>query len=119
MALGNANTSAQARGRNEAIVVKRRKQIVLAQDYQGLSRSSVQQGDACRVRGLSVGGDTFFYNRTSGLVSENDVAYLIKRADPTQFLPAGYYMIEFESSNFNMRIGENGIVINNPPDAAC
>ena len=119
MALGNANSSSQAGGRNEAIVVKRRKQVVLAQDYQGLSRSSVQSGDACRVRGLSVGEDTFFYNRASGNVSENDVAYLIKKADPTQFLPAGYYMIEFESANFNMRIGENGIVINNPPDAGC
>ena len=35
MALGNANTQAQSRGKNKAVVVKRRKEVVLAADYKG------------------------------------------------------------------------------------
>ena len=34
MALGNSNSSAQSRGKNKAVVVKRRKEVVAAKDYQ-------------------------------------------------------------------------------------
>ena len=33
MALGNANTTAQSRGKNKSILVRRRKEVVVAKGY--------------------------------------------------------------------------------------
>ena len=50
MALGNANTSAQSRGKNKSILVKRRKEVVLAKTYGSISGTTVQARAACNTR---------------------------------------------------------------------
>ena len=36
MALGNANSSAQSRGKNKPVIVKRRKEVVTAKNYRSI-----------------------------------------------------------------------------------
>ena len=47
MALGNSNASAQSRGKNKAVVVKRRKEVVLAKDFHAISGSLITGGAPC------------------------------------------------------------------------
>ena len=47
MALGNANTSAQARGKNKPVVVKRRKEVVMAKNYNSFQ---IHESDFAGVR---------------------------------------------------------------------
>ena len=48
MALGNANASAQARGKNKPVEIKRTKEVVMAKNYNSITSSPVQSSDACR-----------------------------------------------------------------------
>ncbi len=48
MALGNANGSSQSRGKNKPVIVKRRKEVVMAKDYNSFA---AQQ---CKLVALAV-----------------------------------------------------------------
>ena len=110
MALGNASSSAQARGNNEAVVVKRRKEIVLAKNYTAFLCSDAQGSarGACNFRG-SV-NNTYFHTG-DGLPQGGDRVYLIKRADPRGVLGEGWYLVTVDSTKYSMKIsGSNGAI---------
>ena len=44
MALGNANTTAQARGKNKSVIVKRRKEVVIAKGTHNWGPSTMECG---------------------------------------------------------------------------
>ena len=108
MALGNANTSAQSRGKNKPILVKRRKEVVIAKDYNSFSSSPMQASNACRFGGSL--GETFYHNGSRTLPAANDVVYLTRRANPRGVLEAGHYKIVIGGRNYNMEVGSSGVV---------
>jgi len=108
MALGNANSSAQSRGKNKPILVKRRKEVVMAKNYNSLTSSPMQASDACRFRGSL--SETFYHSGSSALPSRSDVVYSARRANSRGVLEAGNYKILVGGANYNMVIAANGVV---------
>ena len=108
MALGNANSSAQARGKNKPILVKRRKEVVMAKNYSSITSSPVQSSAACRYSGSL--SETFYHNGARVLPATNDVVYATKRADSRTVVAAGHYRIQISSSYYNMEVGASGII---------
>jgi hypothetical protein len=108
MALGNANTSAQARGKNKPVIVKRRKEVVMAKGYNSFASSTVQASNACRSGGSL--SETFYHNGNRLLPATNDVVYSTRRANPRGVLEAGHYKILIGSRNYNMQVGSSGVV---------
>ena len=92
MALGNANTSAQARGKNKSILVKRRKEVVAARGYTSFSSSTVQSRSACNYRGSI--DQTYYHNGRGSLPVAGDKVYKVARANDRYFLADGHYKID-------------------------
>ena len=109
MALGNANTTAQARGKNKPVIVKRRKEVVMAKDYNSFSSSTVQASIACRFSGSL--GETFYHNGSRTLPAANDVVYLTRRANPRGVLEAGHYKIVIGGRNYSIQVSSSGVVL--------
>ena len=99
MALGNANTSAQARGKNKPVIVKRRKEIVLAKTYGSISGTRVQARAACNTRdSLS---ETYYHNGGRSTPSVNDRVYVSRRADDRRgVLQDGFYKVTADNRSF-------------------
>ena len=108
MALGNANTSAQARGKNKSVIVKRRKEVVLAKGYSSFASSTVQANNACRFGGSL--GETFYHNGARAIPAASDVVYSTRRANPRGVLEAGHYKIVIGGRNYNMQVGSSGVI---------
>ena len=108
MALGNANSSAQARGKNKPILVRRRKEVVIAKNYNSITSSPVQSSAACRYSGSL--SETFYHNGARALPATNDVIYSTKRADSRTVVAAGHYKIQISSSSYSVQVGSSGIV---------
>ena len=113
MALGNANTSAQSRGKNRPILVKSRKEVVIAKNYNTVTCSdSESSGSAsCRISSGSV-TNTYFHNGSSSIPDVGDIVYPKKRANSKNVLLAGHYKIGpyGRGSYKSMEIGSNGVV---------
>ena len=108
MALGNANSSAQSRGKNKPILVKRRKEVVMAKNYNSVTCSPVQASNACSFReSLS---ETFYHSGNSALPSRGDVVYSTRRANRKTAVEVGHYKILVGGANYNMEIAANGVV---------
>ena len=99
MALGNANTSAQTRGKNRPILVRRRKEVVLARTYGSISGTTVQARAACGTRDSL---DKTYYHNGSGLTPRvNDKVYISRRADNRRgLLQDGFYKITANNRDF-------------------
>ena len=108
MALGNANSSAQSRGKNKPILVKRRKEVVMAKDYNSFTSSPTQASDACRFGGSL--SETFYHNGARALPAANDVVYSTRRANSRGVVEAGHYKIVIAGRNYNMEVGRSGVV---------
>lgn len=92
MALGNANTSAQARGKNKPVVVKRRKEVVMAKDYNSfeiVKESFAGVRYACESS-ASV-NTTVYHNGSSAAPGKNDKVYTRPRANGKYLLKDGFY----------------------------
>jgi len=113
MALGNANTSAQSRGKNKSILVKRRKEVVIAKNYNTVTCSDRESSGSasCRISSGSV-TNTYFHNGSSSIPDVGDIVYPRMRADSKNVLLAGHYKIGpyARGSYKNMEIGSNGVV---------
>jgi len=111
MALGNANSSAQSRGKNKPVIVKRRKEVVTAKDYYSISSSTVQSRSACGAS-LSM-TETYYYNGSSSLFPVvNDIIYTSKRATDPNVFTAGHYKMTRNGTNFvSLEVNDSGVVI--------
>jgi len=109
MALGNANTSAQSRGKNKSILVRRRKEVVAARDYNSISGTTVQARAACSTRNpLS---ETYYHNGSGSTPRVNDKAYMSRRADDRRgALQDGFYKVTANNRNFFSIQITNGVV---------
>ncbi len=111
MALGNANTQAQSRGKNKPVIVKRRKEIVLAKSYNTVTCGPKLAANTCRTTRDAEVTETYFYNGSASAPEAGDVVYPARRADSRNVLEAGHYKIGPYSGRYkNMEIGSNGVV---------
>ena len=99
MALGSANTSAQSRGKNKSILVRRRKEVVIAKTYGSISGTTVQARAACDSRdSLS---ETYYHNGSGSTPIVNDRVYISRRADNRRgLLQDGFYKITANDRDF-------------------
>ena len=110
MALGNANTSAQSRGKNKSVIVRRRKQVVAARDYGVVTSSAVQGRDACAVHPSSV-TQIYYSGGASPVPRVGDKVYARKRASDRYLLQAGEYKVSDGRGGYAaMTIDSNGRV---------
>ena len=111
MALGNANTSAQARGKNKATKIRKRKEVVLAKNYNSFNASPVQastKGACGYPKSLS---ETFYHNGTGVLPTINDIVYKSKRARSKNKFIAGHYKVALRKTFKSLQINSVGVVI--------
>jgi len=111
MALGNANSSAQSRGKNKPILVKRRKEVVMAKGYTEMAASPAQAKAACGYsRPLA---ETLYHNGSSANPQVGDIVYSRRRANSEYGLKNGYYKVQPAGSlrTYSIQItGNDGIV---------
>jgi hypothetical protein len=119
MALGNANSTAQARGKNKPVIVKRRKEVVLAKDYgsivaTGLTGESTD-GAACASAG-SMAFDKEYYvdNITNGIPDLGAKVYSRPRINDKYLLEEGIYLFQTGGKNYTLKINSSQIVISRP-----
>ena len=111
MSLGNANSSAQSRGKNKPVIVKRRKEVVAAKDYRSIisGRSAANHPASCS--GTPV-GELFYHNGSSSIPVVNDIVYTSKRARNPNSLEAGFYKIDGGGGRFKtLEINSAGVVV--------
>ena len=100
MALGNANTSAQARGKNKPVAVKRRKEVVRAKDYQSfeiVKDSFAGVRYACESS-ASV-NTTVYHNGSSAAPGKTDLIYTRARKNEKFLLEDGFYKASISGAN--------------------
>ena len=96
MALGNSNSSSQSRGKNKPVIVKRRKEVVLAKDFHAISGSLVTGGPGCNLHNGTV-TQTYYHDATNagilvpGGCQTGTFVYTRKRAHNDFLLPDGNY----------------------------
>ena len=105
MALGNANSSAQSRGKNKSIIVKRRKEVVVAEGYTRIAASTVQLASACALDTRRGCTEHYYHDGSGSLPAVGDKVYLTKRASDRHVLEAGHYkttnLVLFQSFEIN------------------
>ena len=111
MALGNANTSAQSRGKNKPVIVKRRKEVVAAKNYYSISSSTVQSSNTCGAN-LSM-TESYYYNGSNSLFPKvNDIIYTGRRARNPNKFTAGHYKMTRNGTQFvSLEVNDSGVVI--------
>ena len=80
MALGNANSSAQSRGKNKPVIVKRIREVVAAENFYLINSSVRLEVDLLSVCGTSPSiNQTYYYNGSNSLFPVvNDIIYTSK-----------------------------------------
>ena len=121
MALGNANTSAQARGKNKATKIKKRKEIDAASGFVQFSHGSKQANvaNSCSVSSMDEIGYT---NNTSAGFPFNtgDYFYTRKRANSNFYVADGFYKVGPNSKGtFYSAEIVNGRVASSPRAIQC
>jgi len=109
MALGNASSMGQARGKNKGTVARRAREHHGARNYTLILSTSVQGSSAC---GISVGANQYYHDGSSAFPAVDDKIYSIKRASQTYYLANGHYRMHVsgdERTTKNIEIG-SGVV---------
>ena len=112
MALGNANTTAQARGKNKSVIVKRRKEVVAARGYNSFQVSSALTG-VTNAQGVCLSSasinNTVYHNGSSAAPVANDLVYSRARASEKYLLEDGYYRASVSSANYYLIIASGRV----------
>jgi hypothetical protein len=107
MALGNSNSSAQSRGKNKSVVVKRRKEVVTAKNYYSISGSAVNASNPCR----DATNLTYYHNGSSAIPNGNDIIYTSKRArTPNNFTAGNIKITDGLAANFSISVDSAGVI---------
>tara|TARA_R100000655_G_scaffold56711_1_gene94863 strand:+ start:456 stop:800 length:345 start_codon:yes stop_codon:yes gene_type:complete len=106
--LGNGSSTTVSRAKNKAVVVKRRKEVVVAKDYNSFNCGTVQasHANACASGSLS---NTFYHNGAQAQPAVNDIIYSSRRARVPNKMTAGYYKI-FDRRDGTIQINDQGVV---------
>tara|TARA_R100000231_G_scaffold127831_1_gene98730 strand:- start:337 stop:711 length:375 start_codon:yes stop_codon:yes gene_type:complete len=123
MALGNANASAQARGKNKATKIKKRKEVVAASGFVQFSHGPKKAGvlEACSVSSGDMTLQGFTNNTSAGFpFVPGDYFYTKKRANPKFYVANGFYKVGPNSKGtFYSAEIRNGQVISSPRVVTC
>lgn len=118
MALGNANASAQARGKNKATKIKKRKEVDAAANYTEIQGTSVHGSSACADTTLNV---TYFHDGShpSGLpLAAGTKVYTRKRANSNYYAANGHIKVGPDRGKYyNIQITSGEVKA--PGAAAC
>jgi len=110
MALGNNNSMAQIKGKNKAVMVKRKKEVDTAINYRTLNcgRSAANKPASCSGTAL---GETFYHNGSNAMPAVNDIVYTTKRASVPNSFEAGFYKVDGGGGRFkSLEIDSAGVV---------
>ena len=114
MALGNSASMGQARGKNKAVIVKRRADERFASSFYSLSGSTVETGnsEACALGSTP---NTYYHSGSSAAgYTTNDYVYTIKRQNSRFYLPDGYYKVSHDGSTFKSIQISSGQIASTP-----
>lgn len=98
MALGNANSSAQSRGKNKPVIVKRRKEIILAKSSTSfvgtlnLGTAKSVTKTACGTSVLDV-NITYYHNGSLSIPAVGDKIYAKRRYNDKYLAADGFYKV--------------------------
>jgi len=114
MALGNSNTTAQARGKNRAVKVQRRKEVVTAKGYTSFSSCTVQSNgsNAC----AATMDQTYYHDGSGSTPTTGDKVYARARANDRYFLEDGNYKMDGGGGRFKNIQVASGIVVGRVKD---
>tara|TARA_R100000654_G_scaffold20616_1_gene41608 strand:+ start:621 stop:995 length:375 start_codon:yes stop_codon:yes gene_type:complete len=123
MALGNANTTAQARGKNKAVKVKRHKEVAAASGFVQFSHGPKKPNvpASCAVSSGDMTLQGFTNNTSAGFpFLTNDYFYTKKRANPRFYVADGFYKVgpNSKGSFYTVEI-VNGQVASSPRATQC
>lgn len=91
MSLGNANTAAQARGKNKAVKIKRHKEVVTAKNYTRILASREQRSSACALDTRSACTEHYYHDGSAALPQVGDKVYFTRRASDRHVLKPAHY----------------------------
>ena len=113
MALGNANSSAQSRGKNKPVIVKRRKEVVLAKSYTSIVATDLtgeSNGSAACSSGLAFNKVYYVDNVTDGKPDVGAKMYKRSRASVRYLVTEGLYLIKVGEANWVVTINSSNVV---------
>ena len=103
MALGNANTSAQARGKSKAVKVKRRKEVVAAKGFHAIT-GSIETGETTASGTCSTSeavNVTYYHNAGSASGYTGGTNFYTRARENDRFkLASGFYKVTHDGSTF-------------------
>ena len=114
MALGNSASMGQARGKNKAVIVKRRADERFASSFYSLSGSTVETGnsEACALGSTP---NTYYHNAgAAGGYTTGTYVYTSRRAYDKHYLPNGYYKVSHDGSTFKSIQISSGQIASTP-----
>jgi len=116
MALGNANTSAQARGKNQPIIVKRRKEVLVGRSYATIVATALtgesHGSPACALAGVMAFDKTYYVKSiTEGKPDIGTSIYSRPRANDDFLLKEGLYLFKVGTANWLLNINSSRVVL--------
>mgnify|MGYP003116641631 CR=1 FL=1 len=103
MALGNANTSAQARGKNKAVKIQRRKEVVSAKSFHAIT-GSIENGETTHSASCGTSeavNVTYYHNAGSAGGYTTGTTFYTRARENNRFkLANGYYKVTHDGSTF-------------------
>ena len=103
MALGNANTSAQARGKNKGVKIQRRKEVIAAKGFHAIT-GSIETGETSHnsTCGTSEAvNQTYYHNAGSASGYTNGTGFYTRARENRKYsLANGYYKVTHNGSTF-------------------
>ena len=103
MALGNANTSAQARGKSKAVKVKRRKEVVSAKGFHAIT-GSIENGETTHSASCGTSeavNVTYYHNAGSASGYTSGTTFYTRARENDKYkLANGYYKVTHDGSTF-------------------
>ena len=103
MALGNANTSAQARGKNKGVKIQRRKEVVAGKSFHAIT-GSIETGETAHKTTCGTSeavNQTYYHNAGSASgYTINTTFYTKARENDRYKLANGYYKVTHDGSTF-------------------
>ena len=110
MPLGNNMSMGQARGKAKPVLVKRRKEVVTAKNYNTVVLSPVGANApaVCTYSGSEF--TTYYHNGSSATPVVNDIVYKRRRARNPNVFTAGFYRMSAGKNNIALEIDSAGRV---------
>jgi phage tail tube protein FII len=103
MALGNANTSAQARGKNRGVKIQRRKEVISAKGFHAIT-GSIETGETSHNNTCSTSeavNRTYYHNAGSASGYTNGTTFYTRARENDRYkLANGYYKVTHDGSTF-------------------